>query len=230
MLVGLMAGVLAFAFAIVIGEPQIREAIQVEQQLAAANTGPAEAGIVSRGTQETWGLLTGTVLIGVALGGLFSLVFAYAYGRMAQIGPRATAAILALGAFVTVILVPFSKYPPNPPAVGATETIDQRTMLFMVMIAASVLAAIAADRLRRNLLSRLGPWNASILAVVAFLALIAVVELLLPTVQETPPSFPADLLHDFRVASLGLNAVLWVAIGLGFGAAAERLIRTRAPA
>ena len=228
MLVGLAAGVLAFAFAFAIGEPQVRGAIEFEEQFAAANPGPAE--VVSRGTQETWGLLTGTVLMGVALGGLFSLVFAYAYGRMGQIGPRATAGLLALGAFVTIILVPFTKYPPNAPTVGAPETIDQRTILFMVMIAASILAAIAADRLRRNLVPRLGGWNASILAVVAFLALIVAVELLLPSVQETPAGYPADLLYNFRVASLGLNAVLWAAIGLGFGAAAERLIHTSAPA
>lgn len=230
MVAGLVAGVLAFAFAFAVGEPQIQRAIAFEEQLAALHHEAAEAEIVTRGTQATWGLLTGTVLMGVALGGLFSLVFAYAYGRMGQLRPRATAGLLALGAFVTIILVPFTKYPPNPPTVGAAETIDQRTILFMVMIAASILAAIAADRLRRNLLPRLGPWNASIVAVVVFLAVIIVVELLLPSVQETPAGFPADLLYNFRVASLGLNAVLWTAIGLGFGAAAERLIvGTRAP-
>ena len=91
MLVGLAAGVLAFAFAFAVGEPQIQRAIEFEEQLAASHHEAGQAEIVTRGTQETWGLLTGTVLMGVALGGLFSLVFAYAYGRMAQLGPRATA-------------------------------------------------------------------------------------------------------------------------------------------
>ena len=92
------------------------------------------------------------------------------------------------------------------------------------MIVISLLAAVAAWRIRRQLLDRLGSWNASLLAIGAYIAVIAVAQLILPAVHETPNGFPADVLYRFRLASLGINLTLWTAIGLGFGAAAERLL------
>lgn len=229
MLVGLAAGLLAFAFAYAFGEPQVQAAIDFEEHLAAVAHEPAAAGEVSRGVQRTVGLLTGLLLMGVALGGLFALLFAWAYGRIGPLRARATAALLALGAFVAVTLVPFTKYPANPPTVGNPDTIDRRTVLFVAMICISLLALVAAARIRRQLLGRLGTWNATIVAGLAFVAVVAVAELLLPAVHETPPGFPADVLYRFRLASLGINAVFWTAIGLGFGLLAERLLAERAP-
>jgi Probable cobalt transporter subunit (CbtA) len=224
MLVGLAAGVLAFAFAVAFGEPQVQRAIDFEDHLARLHHEPAEAELVSRGIQRTLGLLTGTVVMGVALGGLFSLVFAWAYGRIGAMSPRLTAAVLALGAYLTVTVVPFTKYPANPPTVGNPDTIDKRTVLFLTMIAITILAAVAAARLRRELRRRLGAWNAAIVAVAAFIMVIACAELILPAVHETPPGFPADVLYRFRLASLGISLTLWTTIGLGFGAAAQRLL------
>jgi hypothetical protein len=228
MLVGLAAGVLAFAFAYVFGEPQVQRAIDFEEHLARLNHEPAGAELVSRGTQRTVGLLTGTVVMGVALGGLFALAFAWAYGRIGALSPRLTAAVLALGAYVTVILVPFTKYPANPPTIGNPDTIGSRTAVFVAMITISILAVVAAARMRRAMLSRLGVWNATLLAVGGFIAIVAVAELILPAFHETPSGFPADVLWHFRVASLGIGATLWAAIGLGFGALAERLVAERA--
>ncbi len=229
MLVGLAAGVLAFAFAFIFGEPQVQRAIDFEDQLARLNHEPATAEVVSRGLQRTLGLLTGTVVMGVALGGLFSLVFAYAYGRLSTLNARATSALLALAAFLTINAIPFTKYPANPPAVGNPDTIGKRTLLFLAMIAISVLAAIAAGRIRRDLLTRAGAWNATLLAVGAFIAIVAIAQLILPAVHETPPGFPADVLYRFRLASLGSSLTLWTTIGLGFGVVAERRIAERQP-
>jgi hypothetical protein len=229
MLVGLAAGLLAFVFAYLVGEPQVQHAIDFEHQLARISHEPAAAQVVSRGTQRTIGLLTATTAIGVALGGAFGLVFAWAYGRIGALGARATAAVLALGAYVTITLVPFTKYPANPPTVGSPDTIDRRTALFVAMITISMLTMVAAARIRRQLLARAGPWNAATLATGAFVAVIVVAELILPAVQETPRGFPADVLWRFRLASLGINATLWTALGLGFGVAAERLLAARGP-
>jgi hypothetical protein len=224
MLVGAVAGILAFFFAHHFGEPQVGHAIDFEDYLAKLHHDPAEAEIVSRGTQRTWGLLTGTLVMGVALGGLFSLAFAWAYGRIGSWGPRATAAILAVAAYLTIIIVPFTKYPANPPTIGNPDTIGRRTVLYFLMIIISLAAAIAAGRIRRQLLPSLGSWNAATVALVAFVALIVVAEIILPAVHETPRGFPADVLYRFRLASLGINATIWLTLGLGFGAAAERLL------
>jgi hypothetical protein len=229
MLAGLLGGVLAFAFAYAFGEPQVQAAIDFEDHLRQLAHEPAATEVVARGTQRTLGLLTGLVAMGVALGGLLALVFSWAYGRMGPFGARTTAALLALWAYLTITVVPFTKYPANPPTVGDPDTIDRRTAVFVAMICITILAFVAAARIRRGLAGRLGAWNAGIAAALAFVAVVAVAELILPAVHETPPGFPADVLWRFRISSLGINAVLWASIGLGFGWLADRLLEARAP-
>jgi hypothetical protein len=224
MLAGLAAGLLAFAFAYVFGEPQVQHAVDFEARLARLRHQPEAPDLVSRGVQRTLGLLTGTCLTGIGLGGLFALSFAWAYGRVAAWGPRVLAAALASGAFVTITVVPFTKYPANPPTIGNPATIGRRTVLYFAMIAISVLAAVSGGRVLRALRGRLGTWNAATAAVGCFVCVIAAAELILPRVHETPPGFPADVLYRFRLASLGINLTLWATIGLGFGAAVERLL------
>ena len=69
---------------------------------------------------------------------------------------------------------------------------------------------------------RLGPWNATVLGGAVFLAMIGVAAAVLPGVNEVPQDFPAATLWQFRVASLGIQAILWTVIGLLFGALTER--------
>ena len=79
MLAGLAAGVLMFAFAKVFGEPQVDKAIAFEEATSPPSN---EAPLVSRAMQSTLGLLTGTIVYAVALGGIFALVFAAVQGRI----------------------------------------------------------------------------------------------------------------------------------------------------
>jgi hypothetical protein len=225
MLAGLGAGVLMFAFAVLYGEPQIDRAIAFEEaQAAAAGTADAGAPLVSRPMQASLGLLTGTVVYAIALGGIFALVFAAAYGRVGRGSPRVTAAVLALAGFAAVVLVPFLKYPSNPPAVGADETIGERTRLFFLMLAVSLFAALAALRLGRDLVRRLGAWNGVLAAVAAYIVLVAVAQLAMPSIEEAPEGFSSAVIWHFRIATLGVHAILWTTLGLGFGALAERLL------
>ena len=50
--------------------------------------------------------------------------------------------------------------------------------------------------------------------------------LILPPVNEVPGDFSATMLWNLRVASLGVEAVLWRALGLIFGVLAARLLST----
>jgi predicted cobalt transporter CbtA len=225
--VGLAAALLAFVFSFLVGEPQVERAIELEGQAAAAAGLAEEPEVVSRGVQRTVGLATATAMYGLALGGLFGIAFAVAYGRIGGFGPRAAAGLLALGGFVTVQVVPFLKYPPNPPAVGDPATIGRRTVLYLLMLAISVLAGLAAVSFGRRAAPRLGNWNAVLAATGGFLALVVAVYLVLPGVDEVAAGFPATLLWRFRLASLGTQAVLWAAVGLLFGALTERGLRGR---
>jgi hypothetical protein len=224
MLAGALAGVLACLFAKVFGEPQIDRAIAFEDHLAALGGAAHEDGPIGRGTQSTVGLLVALVVYGTAIGGILSLVFAYAYGRVALRGARPVAAALAAGGFVAVGLVPFLKYPASPPAVGTDATIGSRTGLWFVLVAITICAGLAAVRVARERRAAWGAWNAAVAGGAAFVVLVAVAAALLPAVDEVPRNFPADVLWRFRLAALGMQAVLWAACGLLLGAFADRVL------
>ncbi len=222
MLVGIVAGLLAFGFAKVIGEPQVDRAIAFEDQLAQEKGETPEPELVSREVQSTVGLLTAVVVYGTGIGGLFALVFAFAQGRAGHLRPRTVAALLAAAAFLAVYLVPDLKYPANPPSVGVPETIGCRTGLYFFMVAFSIAALAFAVTLGRRLSARFGGWNATLIAGAAFLVVVAVVQTVLPDINEVPADFPAVVLWRFRVASLGTQVVLWGTLGLLFGFLTER--------
>ena len=128
MLVGLVAGLLVLAFGKLVGEPQVDRAIAFETATDEAKAKAdmakgmpgmeAEPELVSREVQASFGLFTGVVVYSAAFGGLFALVFAFTYGRIGNLRPRAVSALLELGGFVALYVVPNLKYPANPPSVG----------------------------------------------------------------------------------------------------------------
>ena len=242
MLVGILAGILSFAFLKVVGEPQVDRAIAFETQMdeakakAAADEAKAKGmpmpaaeadyEIVSRATQAGIGLFTGVGTYNVAFGGLFALVFALVYGRMNSSGPRITSALVAGMGFVAVYVAPNLKYPANPPSVGDPDTIGIRTGLYFSMIVISLIAMVAANKLRGTVLARFGGWNAAIVAGAFYVLAVLVAGLLLPSINEVPEAFPAVVLWNFRIASAGAQLIMWSTIGLGFGIVAERLLAT----
>jgi hypothetical protein len=227
MLVGVIAGLLAFGFAEIFGEPQVEHAIAFEEHMSHSHGEASEPALVSREVQAGLGLFVGVIVYGAALGGLFSLAFAFVYGRFGRLGARATAALLALAAYVAIVLVPSLKYPANPPSVGNPETIGPRTGLFSLMILLSVAALGLAAAVARRLSARYSTWNATLIAGAAFIVVIGIVQLALPEINEVPENFSAVVLWRFRVASLGIQAVLWTTIGLLFGALTERNFANR---
>ncbi|MFE7185959.1 CbtA family protein [Streptomyces erythrochromogenes] len=224
MLAGLLAGVAAFLVAYLLGESKVDAAIAIEEAAAGAGHDHGGEAPVSRALQATAGLGTGVVLYGVALGGIAALVHCFALGRIGRFGARATAALVTAGLFVTVTLVPFFKYPANPPAVGDPDTAARRTALYLLMIALSALLAAGAVILGRRLAPKLGNWNASVAAGAAFVVLIGISYAVLPGINEVPAGFPAALIWDFRLASLAIQTALWTTFGLVFGFLAERAL------
>lgn len=251
MLVGVVAGLISFGFLKVYGEPQLERALTLEthheherhdhaaaghehaaaghehEHAAAHEHAPAAGGdedeLVSRSVQAGIGLLTGVVVYSAAFGGLFGLAFAFAYGRLGGgLSAQGLAALLAAVGFVVVYLVPSLKYPANPPAVGNAETIGLRTALYFVMIALSLAAMIAAVSIKRVLAPRYGEWNANLITAVCYIVLMIAVGLALPTVNEVPDGFPAVVLWQFRIASIGAQLIMWTTLGLLFGALTHR--------
>lgn len=222
--VGLVAGLIAFVVAFAFGEPYVDDAIALEEAAAAqphaehaeqAQEPAGQDGMVeiSRENQKSWGLLTGTLAIGTALGGLASLAAAAVLGRLG-LSARGSTALVALVGFVAVTLVPFTKYPATPPAVGSGETIGGRTASYFALLLVSVLAAIAVVVLANRLRTRYDGWTAAFVGAGVYLLVVTGTGLLLPTVNELG-DFPADTLWYFRRSSLVTLAALWASIGVG---------------
>jgi predicted cobalt transporter CbtA len=241
LIVGLFAGLLAGTFAYVMGEPHIDAAIAIEEAGGAAHThgeepaagAPAaeeEAPLVSRDGQR-FGLFLATSLYGVALGGIFAVGFALLRRRLRTPSDSYAALGLAAAGFVGIVLVPFLKYPPNPPAVGDPETITKRTVTYLLTLVIGLLAVwagVAASRWAE----RFGdpPWIRLATGAAAFLATIVAAYLIFPSINEVPGSFPATLLWQFRFASLGTQAVLWTVLGFGYAALVDRNSKVTTPA
>jgi putative cobalt transporter subunit CbtA len=202
----------------------------------------------SRAVQANVGIGVSMIFFGAAMGGLFAVAYAMYLGRSGRLRPGTLALLVAGGGFLGSYAVPFLKYPANPPAIGHEETIGQRSSFYLLMVAASVLLLVISVWLGRRLRARFGSWNATLLAGAVFVAAVGLVMLLLPAVGDMPgneayqaatetpgpltdangaivfPGFPADLLYEFRLYSIGAQLILWAAIGLIFAPLAERLL------
>jgi predicted cobalt transporter CbtA len=232
LIVGLFAGLLAGTFAYVMGEPHIDSAIAIEEAAGAAHTHdangntvqaePEEEPLVSRDGQRA-GLFLATSLYGVALGGIFAVGFTLLRRRLRTSSDSYAALGLAAAGYVGIVLVPFLKYPPNPPAVGDPETITKRTITYLLTLVIGLLAvwaSVAASRWSARFGS--APWIRLAVGGAALLATVVAAYLILPTINEVPGSFPATLLWKFRLASLGTQTTLWLLLGLGYAAAIDR--------
>ena len=238
MIVGFVAALLSFGLLKTVGEPAVDRAIAFETAMdeakakaehdaavAKGENPPAmeeEPELVSRPVQGGIGLFTGVTVYNVAFGGLFALAFAICYGRMGDYSPRLTAALVAISGFIAIYAVPILKYPANPPSIGNPDTIGLRTAIYFGMILLSFASMIAAWSIRNRLVNQLGGWNATLVGAAVYLVAVVLFALAMPPLNEVPEGFPAVVLWQFRMASLGAQAIMWSVIGLGFGAWVER--------
>jgi predicted cobalt transporter CbtA len=231
LLAGLIAGLVAFGVAYLVGEPSVNAAITVEESGGSGHdhgdeptaSDGAVATEVPRSLQSTAGLLTATMVGGVTLGGLVGVITALAVGRLGRLGVRGVSLSVAAIGFVSVSLLPFVAYPPNPPAVGHAETIGTRTALYFIMVAISIITAVTAVLVARRLARRWGAWYATLSAIAGYLLVTVTAIALLPTYSEVPADFPATVLYEFRMASLATQLALWATIGLALGELLHRM-------
>ncbi|HEV7886990.1 MAG TPA: CbtA family protein [Acidimicrobiales bacterium] len=225
-LAGLAGGVALALFLRIVGEGPISDAIALEQ--AHAGAGTAHDDMFSRATQQVGGML-GAAVYGVCAGAILAVVFALVRHRLAARDDWRRAVTVAAVAFLAIALVPALKYPPNPPAVGSPDTIDQRTALYLLMIGWSCVAVWGAWRLGRWLRStgRGGVDHVRLPAMAgAWAAVVAVGYIVLPGPPD-PVDAPATLIWRFRVASLGGEALFWAVTGTVLGWLLLRSAATR---
>ena len=183
---GAAGGALAGVFEYALAAPVMDRAVRLESaredaehaaQEAAGQAVAHHAEVFSRGTQHL-GLLVASLATGVALGVLFGVLFGVLYAARRRAHPAVGTGrdgwrrALALGgaAWFAVYVVPFLRYPANPPGVGDPDTIDSRTHAYLAAVAIGVLGVVAAVRLAGDLRRRGSRPSHRQLAVVGVLA------------------------------------------------------------
>jgi predicted cobalt transporter CbtA len=219
---GLLAGLLAGLFAYLFAEPILDRAIELEN---AAHGGGHEA-VFDRGEQKA-GLILATALYGTAVGALFGLLAAFFRRRSSAGSEWRRSLTLAAAVFLGAVLMPFLKYPPNPPGVGADpSTLTERTLAYLAMVALGLLAVLAAWRFARSSsLENVSRPARYLIPAAVLVALWAFLYLAMPGFGPAHGHAPDALIWEFRISSLGTQVVLWAGIGCVFGALGERASR-----
>lgn len=217
-LAGFVHGTVNFA----IVEPYLDQAIGIENQNLFAS-GEAED------TPQFWaeyegyriwqksGQVLAGVILGTSIGALFGLVFAFARNSLPGNNDIKKALVLAGIMWFTMYLIPFLKYPANPPTVGDSETVVLRSILYLSFIAISGFGALGFYKLSTKFKNK-----KKIIPLVGYGLFISVAFFVMP---ENPDEItaPMNLVNEFRMMSvLGVTS-FWISVGVILGLFWNRL-------
>jgi predicted cobalt transporter CbtA len=216
-LAGVLAALVVGLYSLAFTEPLLQRAIDFEALRPHDDTTQVE--LVSRGTQRM-GLFAGFGLYGLAWALITASVYYPLQSWLPGTGALRRVLLLASLMYWSAALLPFLKYPANPPGIGEAETLQQRQELYFGFIALSVLGAALALILVRAALERgwlAGLGRAQWAAPVAAVALVGALLLAVMPNQHQPATLPADLVDSFRWHSLLGLTLFWGLFAAGFG-------------
>lgn len=223
---GLLAGLLAGFFALLFAEPILDRAIELEEtsHTSHGHEHHEAAPVFDRGEQKL-GMIFATAIYGASVGVVFGLLAVFFRRRVLPRSEWRRSLVLAGAAFLGAVLLPFLKYPPNPPGVGVdAATLGERTFAYLAMVVLSSLAVFAAWRSARAL-GGASSTTRALISGVTLLVLWIFLYLAMPEFGGASGSAPEGLILDFRLSSLATQAVLWAGIGIFFGLLGERASR-----
>jgi predicted cobalt transporter CbtA len=217
---GAIAGTILGAINQVVVEPYIERAIELEMENARQSgemINPIEFAAY-RFWQKGGEVAAGTIL-GLSIGSLFGIVFAYGRGSAPGSSNLKKALFIAGIMWLALFLVPALKYPANPPAVGDPETIYQRQGMYLAFLAISGFSALGLALLY----NRIGALPAKRMIIPAVYAAIMTGAYFAMPANPDQISAPMDLVNSFRIASALTITMFWVLLGSTFGAFWDRL-------
>jgi predicted cobalt transporter CbtA len=214
LLAGAIAGTLLGVMNQVAVEPYIERAIELEMQNTVQSgqvINPAEFAAY-RFWQKGGEIVAGTIL-GLSIGSLFGIVFAYTRSSIPGANNKKKALIVAGIMWFVLFLIPALKYPANPPAVGDPETIYYRQSLYIAFLAISGFSSLGLAFLYR----KMGSLDTKrVIIPAAYAAIIAGAYLAMPA-NPDPINAPMDLVIGFRITSAITLSVFWGLLGVIFG-------------
>lgn len=200
-------------------EPVIRRALAIEDARAHAGGGHShEDPLVSRTAQVLFGAVT-AVVAGVLVGLVFAVVFAKVRHRLPGATDHSRALWLGALGFGVLVAMPALAIPANPPAVGNPDTVTERTLIYVLAILVGLLVVGAVAGLHRLASDRglSAPLRLSVTLVAGVVLVVVALWLLPATPDSIPTDVPADLVWDFRLASLAQLATMWFVLAIVFG-------------
>jgi predicted cobalt transporter CbtA len=250
-LAGFVAGVLGFAVGRIWAEPVINKAIDYESgrdgvidalnKAAGRPLTPDGPEVFSRSIQSTIGMATGTIGFATAMGALIAVAYLVLHGRV-RVRPQTLVWSIAAFGFLGVYLLPFVKYPANPPAIGHDFTIVTRSRLYLTMVIASLVLLGLAVWLGHRLTPKTGMFRAANVAHTdqfGFARAATETPQPITNILPTPlivdgktiapgqivyPGFDPDVLWKFRWYSLLNQLLIWTTIAVIFGALLDRFV------
>ena len=218
---GCFAGLVHGGLNLILVEPYLDQAISIENQTLFA-TGEEEDTTsfwVEYNSYRVWqkgGQVLAGAILGTSIAALVGIVFLFVRKSLPEGNNVKKTLILSGLMWFTIFVIPFLKYPANPPTVGDAETVVMRGILFLSFIAISGLGAVAFYQVYKKL------QNKKFLAFVGYAVFIGVAFFLMP---ENPDEItaPMDLVEGFRGASFVAVSVYWLTLGLILGGFVEKL-------
>jgi predicted cobalt transporter CbtA len=220
LLAGAIAGTILGVVNQLAVEPYIEHAIELEMQNTAQSgqvINPAEFAAY-RFWQKGGEIAAGTIL-GLSIGSLYGIVFAYTRGLVPGSNNKKKALIVAGIMWFVLFLMPALKYPANPPAVGNPETIYYRQSLYIAFLAISGFSALGLAFLYQKVASL--NINKAIIPS-AYAAIMAGAYLAMPANPDSINA-PIDLIIGFRITSAITISMFWGLLGIIFGTFWDKL-------
>lgn len=213
---GALAGLVHGATNLVIVEPYLDRAIGIENQhlFASGEEDDTLEFWVKYEGYRAWqksGQVLAGVILGTSIGALFGIVFVLSKNSLPGSNNMKKALVLAGVMWLTLYLIPFLKYPANPPTVGETETVVLRGILYLSFIAISGFSALGFYKLSKKFENK-----KKIVAIIGYLAFMSVVFVAMPDNPDVV-SAPIDLVEGFRMVSVIGVSSFWVSVALILG-------------
>ena len=211
-LAGLVHGTVNFA----IVEPYLDQAIGLENESLFAS-GEAEDTLEFWAEYESYriwqksGQVLAGIILGVAMGSLFGIVFGLSRNSLPGKNDVSKSVFLSILMWFTLYLIPFLKYPSNPPTVGDGETVVLRAILYVSFIIISGVGVIVFYKLSKKLNG-----NKKYLAIVGYAGLMTIAFIAMPDNPDEITA-PMNLVNEFRsVSVLGVSS-FWGSVGIILG-------------
>lgn len=207
---GFSAGILHGLVNLVVVEPFLDWAIGIENQnlFASGEAQDTPQFWEEFDTYRIWqkqGEVFAGGILGLSMGALFGLVFAYSRNSLPSQNHLKKALVLSGIMWLTIFFIPFLKYPANPPTVGDPATIVLRTSLYVGFVALSGLGALGFARIYKKIKNPIRK-----IAIPAGYAIyISMIFIIMP---ENPDELiaPEDLISGFRIASASTVTMFWI--------------------